>query len=203
MSTFIEVQNRVNDDFLNRNLGAETRRAIQAAVRHYERRRWSFNETSTALTTSSSISYLTLPSNFLILDDLRITYGTETLPLIAVNPQYIRDNRVSSNNGVPTGYAIYRNRIELLPTPDSAYSAPLYYIKSLDTLSADSDTNAWITGAMEDLTAYHAAKLLWATVLRNDREAAKFAALEQTSLSNVTSHTEQRLTPGRITPTRF
>lgn len=203
MSTFIEVQNRINDDFLNRNFGAETRRAIQAAIRHYERKRWSFNETSTAIVTSSSVSFVAFPSNFLVLDELRITVNGEDLPLEKRDPTYIRDMNLSNQPGQPTDYAIYQNRVEVGVTPDSAYSLPIYYIKSLPTLSADSDTNAWITGGMEDVIAYHAAKLMWATVIRNEKETAKYAGLEQMALSNMTSHNEQFHTPGKLKATRF
>lgn len=203
MSTFIEVQNRINGDFLNRNFGAETRRAIQAAIRTHERTRWSFNETSTALATSASVGFVSLPSNFLVLDDLRITINSENLPLLKRDPQHIRNMRVSNQPSEPTHYAIYQRRLELALIPDSAYALQVYYIKSLPTLSADTDTNSWLDGAMEDVVAYHAAKLLWATVLRNDREAAKFAALERTALSTMLGHIEQYNTPGSIKPTSF
>ena len=203
MSTYLEVQNRVNNDYLNRSgFGSETKRAIQAAIRNYEYRRWTFNETATALTTSSSQSYVTIPSNFLVLDDLRITISGEDLPLDRQDAQTLRDWNTANTFGQPTDYAIYQNRFEFFPVPNSAWSVQTYYIKSLTVLSADSDTNAWIQGAMEDVITYHAAKLMWATVVRNDKEALKFAALETAALSNLTSHLEQRTTR-RIKATKF
>lgn len=203
MSTFIEVQNRINEDYLNRQFGAETRRAIKAAIRHHERKRWSFNETSTALTSSASVGFVSLPSNFLVLDDLRIEINGEPHQLLKREPNHIRNMNLAAQPSQPTHFAIYQRRIELALIPDSAYSLPVYYIKQLTPLSADSDTNEWLEGGMEDLIAYHAAKLMWATVLRNDREAAKYAALEQTALMNVTSHHEQYRTPGKLKPTSF
>lgn len=203
MSTFIEVQNRVNADFLNRNFGAETRRAIQAAVRHYERQRWDFNETSTALTTSAGVGFVSVPSNFLILDDLRITISGENLPLTERDPDYIRTMNISQARAEPTDYAIYQRRIELALIPDSAYSIQTYYIKSLPQLSADTDENAWLQGGMQDVIAYHASKLMWATILRNDREAAKYQALEQTALTQITGFHEQYRKPGKLKPTSF
>lgn len=203
MSTFNEVQNRINGDFLNRNFGAETQRAIQAAVRHYERRRWNFNETATALTTSAGQTFVAFPSNFLVLDDLRITINSEDLPLIERDPDYIRDMNIARTRSQPTDYAIYQNRIELAVIPDAIYSLPIKYIKSLPVLSAGTDTNAWITGGMEDVIAYHAAKLMWSTVLRNEKETAKYAGLEAMAISNMTSYNEQHHTPGKLKATRF
>lgn len=203
MSTFIEVQNRVNSDFLNRDYGAETRRAIQAAVRHYERQRWPFNETSTALTTSAGQSYLALPSNFLILDDLRLTINGGDEPLFPRDPQFIRDSNMNATQGQPSHYALYQDRVELSLIPDSAYPVPCYYIKSLPTLSADDDTNEWIQGGMEDIIAYHAAMLMWATIIRNDNEALKFRTLRDEAETDMRALHVQRHTPNRLKPTQF
>jgi hypothetical protein len=192
MSTYLELQDRVNIDYLNRTgFTAATKRAILASIRHYERVRWNFNETSTALTTSSGQSFVTFPSNFLVLDDLRITINSEDLPLKRRDPQWIRDANMGSTANQPTDFAIYQNRAELFAVPNSAYSVPIYYVKSLTALSADTDTNAWTTGIMEDLIVYSAAKLMWANVLRNDTEAAKFAALEQGAFNEAIRHHEQ------------
>lgn len=203
MSTFIEVQNRINSDFLNRDYGAETRRAIQASIRHFERERWPFNETSTALTTSAGQSFVLLPDNFLILDDLRLTVNSADEPLFSRDPQFIRDSNMNNTPGQPVYYALYQNRIEFSLVPDSAYAVPCYYIKQLPTLSADSDTNAWIQGGMEDIIAYHAAMLMWATVIRNDAEAVKYRALRNEAVTDMDAHHVQRRTPNRIKPTQF
>lgn len=203
MSTYIEVQNRINGDFMNRQLGAETRRAIQAAIRFYERRRWSFNQTATSIATSAGQTFVSLPSNFLILDDLRITLNGQAIPMHERDPQYIRDMNMTGVTGQPTDYAFTRNRLELAITPDAIYSLPLYYVKTLPELSADSDENYWTLGLTQDVIAYHAAKLLWATLLRNDREAAKYAALERDALMQVTSLVEQRVSPGSLKATTF
>ena len=203
MSTYLEVQNRINNDYLNRTgFTEETKRAIQAAIRHYQYRRWTFNETSTALTTSSSQSYVSIPSNFLILDDLRITISGEDLPLDRQDAQTIRDWNIAASFGQPTDYAIYQNRFELFQIPNSAWSVPCYYLRSLSALSADSDTNAWIQGGMEDVITYHAAKLMWANVIRNEKEAIKFGALEQGALNTMNEHFVQT-TVRRIKPTQF
>lgn len=203
MSTYIEVQDRINNDYLNRSVfGAETKRAIQAAIRAHQTRRWNFNETSTALTCVVSQTYITLPSNFLILDDLRLNDGVNNLKLIERDPDWIRNMNTAPTFGQPTDFSLYENRINLFAGPSSAYSIPIYYIKTLSLLSADSDTNAWIQGAMEDVIAYHATKLMWSNVIRNDQQAVKFDLLEQRALANAeTQHVQYR--GGRLKATRF
>lgn len=203
MSTLLEVRNRINNDFLNRQFGDETLNAIKAAVRHYERKRWTFNETSTALTTSAGQAFVSFPDNLLILDDIRITINGESQPLLPRDPQFIRDSNMSNVQGQPVFYALYQDRVELSLIPNSAYAVPIYYIKQLPELSADNDTNAWLQGGMQDVIAYHAAKLIWGTVIRNDGEAAKFQKLENDAVDNMEGFHEQRRTPNRLKPTSF
>lgn len=203
MPTLIEVQNRINADFLNRDFGAETRRAIQATIRSRQHQRWGFNETATDLTTSAGQAFLSLPSNLLILDDVRLTVNGEDLPLLARDPQFVRDSNMNGVTGQPVYYALYQNRIQLSLTPDSAYAVPVYYVKALTELSADSDTNAWLEGGMQDVIAYGAAKLMWGTVIRDDKQEAKFEKLERKAETMMEGHHEQRRTPNSLKPTEF
>lgn len=195
MSTYVELQNRINLDYLNRGstLVNETKRAIQAAIRQHERKRWWFNETSTAIVTVASQTYATLPSNFLVLDLLQITISSMDYDLKEKDMNWIRAANSSRATGEPTHYAYYNDRIELFTIPNSAYSLPIYYIKSLATLSADSDTSAWTEGIPEDVIVYGAAKNMMATVLHDNDGAAVYAALEKQALHDMRSANEQRL----------
>jgi len=180
MSTFGELKSRIDTDYLNRtDLSASTARSILAAIRHYERQRFRFNETATSLTTSSGQTFAVLPTNLLELDLLQITVSSADYKLVARDFDWIKRANATRTTGEPTDYAIYQNRIELFPVPGSAYSLPCYYVKRLSALSADSDVNAWISSEALDVIAYHATKLMWATVLRNTEEAVKFADLER------------------------
>lgn len=202
MSTYQQLQDRVNLDYLNRSdFVSETQRSIKAAIRKYERRRWWFNETSTALTTVASQDFLAFPADFFTLDLLQITYSGATVELSQRDYKWIQQANAVNTTGVPTDYAIYQNRINFFPTPDSAYSVPVSYLKKLDVLSAGADTTEW-TSAVEDVIVYHATKLMWATVLRNTENAATFQALEQEALVAATKENEQRLLTS-IKPTRY
>jgi hypothetical protein len=203
MSTYSELQQRVATDYLNRgDFTDQVKRSIKAAIRHYERRRWRFNETSSAIACSAGQTFISLPSNFLVLDTLQITYAGSRSKLHPREFDFILEMNAASATGVPTDFALRSNRIELAVVPDSAYSCPLYYIKSLTELSADSDTNSWTTGAHEDLIVYHATKLMWANVLRNTEEAMKYGQLEALALNTLDGEYLQYSSQG-ITPTRF
>lgn len=203
MSTYQQIQDRINEEYLNRGTFiTETKTAIKAAIRHYEHRRLDFNQTATALTTSAGQSYLSVPSNFLILDQLQITVNGQDLDLNRRDKAWIVSRNATRSQSQPTDYATYQGRINLSAIPNSAYSCPLHYIKQLPELSAQTDTNTWITGVWEDVIVYHAAKVVWAVSIRNDKEAEKFAALERQALGSAVGLFEQQ-EYGRITPTSF
>lgn len=202
MSTFQQLQDRITGDYLNRtDLNSETQRAIQAAVRKYERKRFWFNETATSVACVASQSYVAVPSNFLELDLLQVTDSSANVELIEKDLKWIRRANTVPTHGIPTHFTIYQNRIELFPIPDSAYSLPIYYLHKYPALSAGSDTSEW-TSAVEDVIVYHATKLMWATVLRNSEQANIYQSLEQEALISILAEKEQRQLTS-IKPTRF
>lgn len=193
MSTFGQIQDRINLDFLNRSdLIQETKRAIKASIRYYEQQRWWFNETSTAVLCSAGQTFVSLPANFLVLDSLQITLNSADYSLRRNDIDWLRDANAVRSTGQPTDFAIYQNRIELFPIPSSAYSLPIHYIKQLTPLSADTDTNAWLSAA-EDCITYRATMLMLLGVMDKADKAPAFALLEAQALSTLNRANEQRL----------
>ena len=202
MSTYGELQDRINLDYLNRtDFAAETRRSIQAAVRHYERKPWWFNETATSLTTSAGQSFVNFPANYHKLELLQITIASADYRLIPRDYSWIKDMNTTRTRGQPTDFAIYQNRIELGVIPDSAYSLPISYRHKFLTLSASSDTSDW-TSAVEDLVVYHATKLMLAGVIREPERAMAFQALEREALSSILGENEGRFAD-KLKATKF
>ena len=202
MSTYGELQNRINLDYLNRtDFAAETRRSIQAAVRHYERKRWWFNETATSLTTSAGQSFVNFPANFHKLELLQITIASADYKLIPRAYEWIKEMNTTRTRGQPTDFAIYQNRIELGVIPDAIYTLPISYLHKFPNLSASSDTSDW-TSAVEDLVVYHATKLMLAGPLQSPERAMTFQALEREALSSILGENEGRFA-GTLKATRF
>lgn len=205
MATLQTVVDRITRDYLNRtDLDAETIRAVQAAVRFYERKRFPWNETDTAIAATVSQSYVTVPTDLFQLDHLQIVYAGETTDLIERDfTTVLQMNAVNGYNSTPTHFARRADRFYLTAVPDSAYSLPCYYLKKLDPLTATvmTGTNGWLDNA-EDLLVYHATKLMWANVLRNTDEALKYYQLEKSSYSELSEARDQRMTT-HIKPTKF
>lgn len=203
MATFQEVQDRINNECLNRGtFQTETKTAIKAAIRHYEKRRWAFNETSVAVATSAGVGHVALPNNFLRLDHLQITVNDEELDLFRRSKSWILQANATRAQAQPTDYAIYQGRINLSAIPDAAYALPVHFIKKLPILDSAGSTNAFLEGEFEDVICYHAAKLVWGLSIRNTEEARKFAALEEMAMMSITEHIEQYI-EGKIEPTEF
>jgi len=195
MATFGEIQTRVNSDCLNRtDLSAETVRAIRSSIRHYERNRFWFNESSTALATVSSQSHISRPTAFFEIDIVRFFYdASASYELSPVDMRTLLQMRAGAQTfGDPTHYCIFGERIELFPIPTSAEPVVAHGFQQLTTLSGTADTNGW-TSAAEDLIVYHSAKLMWATVLRNTQQAQVFAELERDSLRDLHKANDQRM----------
>lgn len=195
MATYGEIQDRVNNDCLNRtDLTAETARAIRSAVRHYERQRFWFNESSTALATVSSQSHIARPSAFYRIDELRFFYeASASYALRNVTVSELDEMRAGAQtHGDPTHWAENGELIELFPIPNAVDTVVARGYQQLPVLSLSTDTNAW-TSAAEDLVVYHAAKLMWSTVLRNQENAQMFAQLERSALDSLRAAGELRI----------
>lgn len=203
MATYGTIQDRINLDYLNRSdLTAETQRAIQASIRHYERQRWPWNEAQTTLTAVVAQSFLTPPTDFLQLDVLQVTLNSQDYALKERPFSIIREiNTARGPNNLPRNFAIYQNRFELAPYPDSAYLFTCYYLKQLPALSLSTDSNDWISAA-EDLIVYRASSIMWANVLRNNDEATYYKNEEREALSALLRYRDSRCM-GAIKATKF
>lgn len=167
MATFREMQDRINLDYLNRtDLNNETKRAIIRAVKHYEKQRFWFNLTSTALAIGTASTSVAIPADFLALDFATVRdTSLDTQVVLRSFDRIAYKNSNTSLSGVPAEICYYRDTLHFTPKPSSATNLTVYYTHSLATLSADADTNAW-TSAAEDLIVHHATADMLANVLR-------------------------------------
>lgn len=178
MPTYIEVIQRVGLECLNRtDLDVEIKSGIQQTIRHYQNKRFWFNETLSTLACVVSVETIAVPSDFLFIQELMVTQNSATTALIQSDFDFIRQLNIDTSTGLPTRYAKYGPRFYLSNIPDSAYAVPCYYIHRLPALSANSDTNKWLSAA-EDMVTYGAAKFVSAAIGNVDN-AVKFANLEK------------------------
>lgn len=204
-TTLQNVIDRITLDHLNRSdLVAESVRAVKAAIRFYERERFAWNEAITTLTATVSQNYITVPNDFLVLDVLQVNFQSATYALSRRSfAEILEMNVVTGVNNLPTDFAERADRFYIHSVPDSAYLLPCYYLAKLPELTSTSMTanNKWLSAA-EDVIVYHASKLVWANTLRNNDEATKMYALEQSSMKELRAYRDQRIISG-IRATQF
>jgi len=93
-------------------------------------------QTSTTVTTASNPA--TLPSDFGSMVSASVEVGGDNRILENVTDQAAR---LYADDRAPRFYSIQDGQIYFAPEPDGTYTVSLQYVKALDGLSADSDTN--------------------------------------------------------------
>lgn len=204
MATYKDLQDRIALDYLNRyDLMPAVKRAIKNAIKDYECYRWWFNETATSTVTTVGTASISVPSDFLILDRLEITYGGSQLRLIEDQHDVVRELMAVSATGIPTHYTYRGDKFQLALIPDSAYAVTCFYVHSLAELSADTDSNVWTNEAANLIAHAATVDVLGSTLKVNDpRLMGKHERMAEKALSDLRKRNVQRFTT-RLRPTTF
>lgn len=167
MTTFREMQDRINLDYLNRtDLQNETKRAIVRAIKHYEKTRFWFNITATAVAIGTASVTVAVPVDFLALDYVTVRDSSiDSIVNIRRWDRIAYRNQNTALSGVAQEICYWRDAFFFTPKPNSATSLTIHYTQAFPTLSADADVNQW-TSAGEDLIVHHATADMLANVLR-------------------------------------
>lgn len=166
--TFLNVQDRALD--FNYGTADRTRMksAINIAYRDLAtRHKWTFLETSAAITTTATVATTSLaPTRFMEFGRLRpdsaITTTTpEYIPwnLYDSDSLYTRYSEQNMASGIPTQFSIYDGNIYWNPIPDQVYTYELFYWEYPVELSADGDVPA-IPEPDRDVLVFGALKYL-------------------------------------------
>jgi len=170
MPTYGQLQTRLRDD-LNRgaSFNPRIRQAIVDAIAFYESRRFTFNTKRAEASLTADAEYVTLPTDFIEVDYLRLTDTNSYDPLREVTYYWIEQNRRStSHRSRPENYAVQNKELRLFPVSDGAYTLTISYIYELSEISqsaSDGATNAWTNDA-EELIRLHAMSDLLRTRIR-------------------------------------
>lgn len=206
MTTYATMRNRITDEFVNESLTtAQVNLAIQAAINHYQRERFYFTESrAQTFTTVASQEFYTSSDNtnipnLSIIDELTITINGVRSPLRERNWEWIDTVSNTTNTSQPTDYCYYGQQIRLYPIPDAAYTVRISGLIRLTTLSADGDSNAWMTDG-EELIRARAKWDLAVNILHAPELADAATALEQRAYRALKDETNRRIVPTGIRP---
>lgn len=204
-ATYGDMQTRIANELHRSDLATNDHitNAIKSAIKHFERERWYFNEatTSASLTTSAGQATYQLPDDFMKLDSLKLTVNgwkcdVDPMPYIEMDA---RDAGGSATQGPSKWWALYAEMLRLYPVPDGIYVQTMSYQKRLITLSATTDTNAWVD-ALEGLIRNKAKEIICREVLKDFVRADQFL-MQVTNFLYPAARLEndERLMSGRLT----
>lgn len=213
MSTYGVMTDRIEDEILDTGIRANVLAAIQTAIKQVQYQRFWFNEeTGLLFTTSSSQEYYsTLASppanvdmgNLLIVDSVRInTSGAMEQMRRSTWNEIETLNSISTITGTPNRYVYYDQQMRLSPRPNASLTVEISGVIRLPTLSASTDTNAWMTDG--ELLIRNLAKAhIYAHVKGDDAQAQKFLSLADAEQMRLKVETVKRIQTGRVTPYQF
>jgi hypothetical protein len=205
--TYITMQNRIANELGRSDLTSAIQDAIQTAIKFYERRRFYFNEAQGSFSASTSQEYYgsadaSFIPNLVLIDSLTITVNNTTYPLYGRDWEYI--DTIQTNAGYvgdPTDYVYYNNQIRMYPIPQQGRTFNISYIQRFATLSADTDTNAWVVDA-EELIRSRAKREIYTHRIQSSDKARVMYEAEQDALTALEGETFSRVS-GSIRPTSF
>lgn len=132
------------------------------------------------LTTVANTSTVALPADYLSM--VMVSISDDPSPMDKVSLKYINEKYRIAQAGRPEVYCDYPDsKIQLGPTPDSAYTLNIIYIYGVPSLS-DSNTTNWLLSSFPNL--YLSACLYEAAKYIKDYEAQDRFAAETTSFLN-------------------
>ena len=99
---------------------------------------------STDLALTAGVQGVDLPADWLEFENVNIN-SSPPRQLTYVNIEHLETKYPSTWTGTPAVYTLEGNQILFGPTPDTAYTAPVFYYGKFAALSADADTNWLLT----------------------------------------------------------
>lgn len=181
------------------SITANVQQEVLNAIDYYSTTRFWFNEYTTKLTTSSSLAYYPLPADLQQIDSVLITISGSQYELTPRNYAVLDALDLGSTFGQPTDYAIWAEQFRLYPIPTATYTFIISGQKRLATLSATSDTNAWLTHGLEMICS-RVQKTMNAIRYKNSSLAAACAQVEADAYERLLSQTEKLVSTGTISP---
>lgn len=115
--------------------------------------RTQFNRTSTQLTATVNQNYVSTPADYMATDSLFTNYTNniqEVISYAGASALYKQYPAAQSAPGTPKGYITLVGKLEIAPSPDYAYTMPLYYYQKIPPLVTN-PTGNWLLTNFPDI----------------------------------------------------
>lgn len=189
ITTYDELKDSIAD-FLNRDdLATAIPTFISLAEADIQRkvRHWRQEKRANAVIDTQ---YSAVPADFLEIIRFHLTSGgTKPLELISQAEMLEQKRGTGSATGSPSFYALTAGELEVLPVPNAAYDAELYYYSRVPALTATNPTN-WLLEYSPDAYLY-GALVHTAPYLKEDARAQVWVSLYQNAIDAINSASEK------------
>lgn len=199
---YISMINRIGDEVQDGAIVSNFKNAIQDAIKLYRGTRFYFNQKTAPFNTVANQEYYAAADladipTLIEIDDAVITTNGVKVPMGKETFDNIDYWQSGASISLPRWLAYFGQQIRLYPIPDAVYPITMSYFYRLSTLSADGDTNAWMTDA-EILIRQCAKRLLAVDVIQEAGIAAGAGPLEQQALDALLAETRRRRSVDRL-----
>lgn len=166
MGTYGTLKATITADCNRPDLSAQASQAVQTAINFYSSEPLGFNSDRAYIVTDDGQPNYALPDDFIKPIFLKLKRDSNWYEMDRVSWQVMESRKWDdTTTSLPDAYAIYDEQLWFYPIPDQSMTADLSYVRSLATLSASSDSNAW-TGVAEELIRLHAEVDMYETKIR-------------------------------------
>lgn len=209
MASYLDLRTNIANDLTRTDIDAQTKSAVQDAIKFYEPERFWFNQTRslTFPTIAAQNNYgavaLSQIPNIIQIDRMFFRDATSQW-LLEKQEEVDFEWLLGSNaaNGRPTDYTFIDGQIYFWPTPAAVYTVrPIMHYR-LTPLVADADSSPWCNEA-ENLIRAHAKMILYSNLIEDDAGAARMQAQIPALKAKLDEETTSRLSTGRIRGTQF
>jgi hypothetical protein len=206
-STFGEMVSSILNETRRISMSDDVSNCILDAISNYETERFWFNETrDTTFSLSTSQAVYTSADHSMIprlmqIDRFEVTRSAnDKFKLRPKTYEYVQEWNESNSSAEPFAYSYWGQALHLTQ-PNNGYEVRISGIVQLASLSASTDSNAWVErGNGYELIKRRAMALLYATYLRDDANAQRNEKLEIQALDRLRARTTQLQASGEIEP---
>lgn len=182
---------------------------IDAAIRHYQPRRFWFNEsrsvTFNTVAGTDIYTFATIGTEFYRVDSVQVTISAGDVRFLD-RMNYVDLAALANDNtdqGEPSDYAYIDKSIRLWRNPDAIYSTRLTgHVKLAAPANNDEANNAWMTEAY-DLIMSRAKAELYAHRWEDPANAAVMQQAEASALRRLDGATLDKVSTGYLEATEF
>lgn len=196
MTDYATMYLRIEDEIDDAGLRNQVKLAIQSAIAYYSRTRFWFNQVRFTFPIVADDEFFDSTDNaeipnLLEIDSFTVTQSGIRYPCYPIGDSIIADAQTGLVKYRPSVYAYVRKQIHIFPISDGSYTATVEAFSRLSALSADTDTNAWMTDG-EELIRQRAKRILAIDVTKEPSDAQAAEALEIMALQGLQEETAMR-----------